>query len=642
MSSRAPMQGAKSSAKGPERVSIPAPALRLVSPAPDLERGLGVDFSRLPVHTDSRPGEAASAVEGAGRAALRVSQPTDASEREAERTAEEIVRMESAPGDISPRYAGRQGSANTAARLQRACSKCQEEEEQVARKSAGETPATAPAIVHDVLASPGMPLQPETRAFFEPRFGADFSSVRIHTDPGAAEAAASVNALAYTVGDRIVFAEGQFSPGTSRGRHLLAHELAHVEQNRPRPGVAEGGLRRQAGPVGQPPAPSLGNDPNQPGSCGPGTDNPFCLPLPKLPCLPDQPDGSRPCSNPSLLPNPTEPCTPYPDPVAALNQWFMMKAAVPVPLAASTRCPVVASVWNAYLDRTSQEFNFSGDDCVGKAAKGNATGSATADASAQGFLADIFDNLPFLLRRVVPAALPLGGPVAELRLILADAVGRDPKDPSFHPKIEYGNPATDAAGNLAGGVGVNGQGSDVFGDDDRIMGGSVLVQVMGIDPITGAMSGTVRFQPQVHVKDTVDFCPGNLAGKLAQVVTVTLSKLEATGLAKDVPITIDYFLDVREEAFSVVPLVGPLPVPQPGPVPTPQPGPVPTPQPGPTPGPETLPTSYIVRPGDFLRKLAKKFYANENLWKKIYDANRDVIGGNPDLILPGQQLLIPE
>lgn len=87
-----------------------------------------------------------------------------------------------------------------------------------------------PSIVHEVLRSPGQPLDPATRAFFEPRFGHDFSQVRVHTDAKAAESARAVNALAYTVGRDMVFGVGQSALGTSAGKRLLAHELTHVMQ----------------------------------------------------------------------------------------------------------------------------------------------------------------------------------------------------------------------------------------------------------------------------------------------------------------------------------------------------------------------------------------------------------------------------
>ena len=70
----------------------------------------------------------------------------------------------------------------------------------------------APSIIHDVLRAPGQPLDATTRAFMEPRFGHDFSRVRVHSDAKAAESARAVNALAYTVGQDVVFGVGQYAP----------------------------------------------------------------------------------------------------------------------------------------------------------------------------------------------------------------------------------------------------------------------------------------------------------------------------------------------------------------------------------------------------------------------------------------------
>lgn len=89
---------------------------------------------------------------------------------------------------------------------------------------------SASADIHDVLRSSGQPLDTQTRVFFESRFGYDFSNVRIHTDPKAAESARAVDAQAYTVGNDIAFGEQKYSTGTGEGRQLLAHELTHVVQ----------------------------------------------------------------------------------------------------------------------------------------------------------------------------------------------------------------------------------------------------------------------------------------------------------------------------------------------------------------------------------------------------------------------------
>jgi hypothetical protein len=103
-----------------------------------------------------------------------------------------------------------------------------------------------PQLVHDVLATPGRPLEPATRNWMEPRFGSDFSRVRVHDDGHAAASARAVGALAYAVGSHVVFDTQQYAPGTPAGRHLLAHELAHTLQD---PGA--GGLHASLA-IGQP------------------------------------------------------------------------------------------------------------------------------------------------------------------------------------------------------------------------------------------------------------------------------------------------------------------------------------------------------------------------------------------------------
>jgi hypothetical protein len=87
-----------------------------------------------------------------------------------------------------------------------------------------------PAAVKDVVNSPGQALDNESRCLMEPRFGHDFSKVRVHTGDRAAESARALGALAYTLGPNIVFGAGRYEPSSSQGRQLLAHELTHVVQ----------------------------------------------------------------------------------------------------------------------------------------------------------------------------------------------------------------------------------------------------------------------------------------------------------------------------------------------------------------------------------------------------------------------------
>ena len=98
-------------------------------------------------------------------------------------------------------------------------------------------PSEVPPIVHEVLRSSGQPLDSATRAFMEPRFGYDFSRVRMHADAKAAKSAGAINAAAYTVGSQVVFATGRYEPHALAGRKLIAHELAHTVQQCPQKDV---------------------------------------------------------------------------------------------------------------------------------------------------------------------------------------------------------------------------------------------------------------------------------------------------------------------------------------------------------------------------------------------------------------------
>ncbi|HEV2274145.1 MAG TPA: DUF4157 domain-containing protein [Acidobacteriaceae bacterium] len=148
---------------------------------------------------------------------LQVGAVDDPLEEQAEQMAQRVMRMP-APGPV-----------------QRKCAACQKDEEEhakLARKTVPSAPQAmeAPPSVHTVLQQPGSPLDPGARGFFESRFGRNFASVRIHADEQSAESARSVAARAYTVGNHIAFAHGEFSPHSDSGRSLLAHELAHVCQ----------------------------------------------------------------------------------------------------------------------------------------------------------------------------------------------------------------------------------------------------------------------------------------------------------------------------------------------------------------------------------------------------------------------------
>lgn len=152
---------------------------------------------------------------------LTVGPADDVYEREADAMADKVMRMEGG---------GKANAHISTIDVQRKCKEC-EEEDRVQRKEApGGKHSEAPSIVGDALNSGGTQLDVDTRGFMETRFGYDFSKVKIHTDGNAVRSAQSINALAYTSGSNIVFNEGQYEPGTVRGRKLLAHELTHVIQ----------------------------------------------------------------------------------------------------------------------------------------------------------------------------------------------------------------------------------------------------------------------------------------------------------------------------------------------------------------------------------------------------------------------------
>ena len=177
---------------------------------------------------ESSPASIAKAPSGG----LRIGEPNDAFEQEADRVADEIMsggKLRSwsiANVGVNPPLRRKCSCGGSGGE----CEECKKQEGQMLRrKSVGHSESGfAPPIVHEVLKSAGQPLDTTTRDFFEARFGQEFSNVRVHTDARAAESAQAVGALAYTVGHSIVFGRSQFAPNALNGRLLLAHELAHV------------------------------------------------------------------------------------------------------------------------------------------------------------------------------------------------------------------------------------------------------------------------------------------------------------------------------------------------------------------------------------------------------------------------------
>ncbi len=150
---------------------------------------------------------------GAGRVQrkLRVTQPGDAAEREADSIAARVMRAPavSGPAPVNSVTAG----------------------------------TAVPAELASDLNGNGAVLDAPTRGFFESRFGTDFAGVRIHTGASAARLADAYDARAFTYGQHIVFNDGEYTPHTTAGRELMAHELAHVQQQRGSPALARQVMR---------------------------------------------------------------------------------------------------------------------------------------------------------------------------------------------------------------------------------------------------------------------------------------------------------------------------------------------------------------------------------------------------------------
>lgn len=191
---------------------------------------------------------------------LIIDRTDDKYEHEADRVADQVMRIpEPQAQEVTPVS----GQTHTI-QIQRTCPECKEEEEkdkliQTKPLSDRITPLVQRQVdeeekEEEILQSKGIhgksskasthlqeqiqsmrggqPLPESVRTFFEPRFGHDFSQVRVHTEQRAAEKAGAINAVAYTTGQDIVFGTGQYSPQTEGGQRLLAHELTHVVQQK--------------------------------------------------------------------------------------------------------------------------------------------------------------------------------------------------------------------------------------------------------------------------------------------------------------------------------------------------------------------------------------------------------------------------
>ena len=183
---------------------------------------------------------------------LKIGEPGDIYEQEADRVADNIMQMPQPQDHKGPENEKTEDHRTTPsyAQDQSAIQKQPEEDDESLKMkpaseitpNKNETPnkreashrppplnQTVGATVSS-LESRGRPLSRSERDFFEPRFGVDFNKIRLHTEDPAAQTAEEINAKAFTVGNHVVFGKGRYSPGSDSGKRLMAHELVHTIQ----------------------------------------------------------------------------------------------------------------------------------------------------------------------------------------------------------------------------------------------------------------------------------------------------------------------------------------------------------------------------------------------------------------------------
>jgi hypothetical protein len=158
-------------------------------------------------------------------AALRVSQPSDPAEKEAESTAKKVMRMAAPEATIARSWESPYTARFAHLQIGRAT-------RSVARKDGAAAGPAGSDFAAELAAAKlaGRPLPKAVKQFMEPRFRADFGKVRIHTGDKAAALNRQVGARAFAVGNQVFFGKDRFKPDTAEGKELIAHELTHTIQ----------------------------------------------------------------------------------------------------------------------------------------------------------------------------------------------------------------------------------------------------------------------------------------------------------------------------------------------------------------------------------------------------------------------------
>ncbi len=442
---------------------------------------------------------------------LRISEWDDRYEQEAERVAEQVMRMPE-PQTLQGETPLPASFMSTRSGLQRRCAcggtpnpngectECRTSRLGLQRESTDQSESfTVPTIVHDVLRSPGRPLSPETRTFMESGFGHDFGRVRVHTDARAAESARAINALAYTVGRDIVFGAGQYMAGSAEGKRLLAHELAHVLQQE---AGRTSAVQRQYGSAQS--MQGAMNDPRIHPSGAPSAA--ACAPPPHCP--------------PNF-------CQPYSSASYATSQRTRLMLTLMAGIAAAVDSRVVP-LWREHL--------------LGGSSPKNLTSRFALDFTNSRETADTTRFLLTAMRaslQASPPTFPTGtNTVTE---DFTSRLGPDLRaidDPNSPEQMNFAIPG-EVAGNLAGGIGKD-QTTCRAGAMPSPFNDERAARVTAT--ITRQPNGDLLVQPSITftVRDTIDLCPGDCGTEFEQLATVVISQFEATGISGDVPFTVEF------------------------------------------------------------------------------------------------------
>jgi hypothetical protein len=396
--------------------------------------------------------------------------------------------------------------------IQRLCPECEKEKEKGGatspavqkKEETGAVSTASPqvtAAINDTKGK-GQTLPPETLAYMNHSFGADFSGVHIHNDDKAAAMNQELQAQAFTHGGDIYFNKGKYNPASADGKFLLAHELTHTIQQ---------GAVTQTGVNGKTKAAQATHTSVQKQAV--------------TGAAPVAGAGTTTCGKPAGCP--ASFCTPFPNVLMAHAARTASSAGLLAGIAAAVS-PRVVPLWSQYL------FGGAAPQNISATFGGDFTSSATTAATTTFLMNALRAQLT-----ASPPVFPSGVNIITLPLAsLIPAEIAELGDPSSAHTMDF-NVIGEIPGNIAGGVGKTQLSCPVGArpspfDDDRTASGVVT--------IIRNSSGTLTVIPVItySVNDTIDLCPGNCGAPKEQLATVPMSMMEASGISGDVPFTVDF------------------------------------------------------------------------------------------------------